>query len=36
MRKLTPITVLLFLVSTAAFLGKAKYGYSLEGFFGGK
>ena len=36
MRTLTPTTVLLFLVSIAAFLGKAKYGYSFEGFFGGK
>lgn len=31
MRKLTPITVLTFLVSTAAFYAKVKYG-----FFGGK
>lgn len=36
MRKLTPTSVLLFLVATAAFLGKAKYGFSLDGFFGGK
>jgi hypothetical protein len=31
MRKITPMTVLVFLVTTAAFLAKVKYG-----FFGGK
>jgi hypothetical protein len=31
MRKLTPMSVLMFLVTTAALYGKAKYG-----FFGGK
>jgi hypothetical protein len=31
MRKLTPMSVLVFLVTSAAFLAKAKYG-----FFGGK
>lgn len=31
MRKLTPMSVLVFLVTTAAFLAKVKYG-----FFGGK
>jgi hypothetical protein len=31
MRKLTPMTVLVFLVTSAAFLAKVKYG-----FFGGK
>lgn len=34
MRKLTPMTVLAFLVTTAAFLAKVKYGFN--GFFGGK
>jgi hypothetical protein len=33
MRKLSPLSVLTFLVTVAAFYGKAKYGY---GFFGGK
>jgi hypothetical protein len=33
MRKLSPMSVLMFLVTVAAFYGKAKYGY---GFFGGK
>ena len=27
MRKLTPMTVLVFLVTTAAFLAKVKYGF---------
>jgi hypothetical protein len=31
MRKLTPMSVLVFLVTSAAFLAKVKYG-----FFGGK
>ena len=31
MKKLTPMTVLMFLITTAALYGKAKYG-----FFGGK
>ena len=31
MKKITPMTVLVFLVTSAAFLAKAKYG-----FFGGK
>ena len=31
LRKLSPMSVLVFLVSTAAFYGKLKYG-----FFGGK
>ena len=31
MRKLTPMSVLVFLVTTAAFLAKVRYG-----FFGGK
>ncbi|MDX6397080.1 MAG: hypothetical protein QOJ43_488 [Gaiellaceae bacterium] len=31
MRKITPMSVLVFLVTSAAFLAKAKYG-----FFGGK
>jgi hypothetical protein len=31
MRKITPMTVLVFLVTSAAFLAKVKYG-----FFGGK
>jgi hypothetical protein len=33
LRKLTPMTVLTFAVTTAALFGKAKYGF---GFFGGK
>lgn len=32
-KQLTPMTVLMTLVTAAAFLAKAKYGY---GFFGGK
>jgi hypothetical protein len=31
MRKITPLSVLIFLVTSAAFLAKVKYG-----FFGGK
>ena len=31
MKKITPMTVLVFLVTSAAFLAKVKYGY-----FGGK
>jgi hypothetical protein len=33
MRKLTPMSVLVFLVTVASVYGRAKYGY---GFFGGK
>ena len=36
MRKLTPMTVLVFLVTSAALYGKVKYGFVGHGFFGGK
>ena len=35
-KQLTPMSALVLLVTTAAFLAKVKYGFSTEGFFGGK
>jgi hypothetical protein len=35
-KQITPMTVLMFLVATAAFLAKVKYGHETFGFFGGK
>jgi hypothetical protein len=35
-KQITPMTVLMALVTAASFLAKVKYGVSISGFFGGK